>query len=85
VITIMFGVLFFALLIAGGIVAANRLFKKTAWYVRAWTGIVIGLICAMWLVIPPAFLLGFGIAARLHAKKPAARVWLFCVERGVVD
>jgi hypothetical protein len=63
----MFGVLFFALFIAGGIVAANRLFNKTAWYVRAWTGIVIGLICAMWLVIPPAFLLGFGITAHLVA------------------
>lgn len=55
----MIGIVVFILFLALGEAMASRVFSAETHYVRAWAGGVIGVVGAMWLVVPFAFFLGF--------------------------
>lgn len=63
----MLGVLLLLIFVALGLAIANRVFADQSWYIRIWSGSVIGLIGLMWCPIPFAFVLGFNIISHLLA------------------
>lgn len=63
----MLGVLLLMIFLALGLAIANRVFANQPWYIRIWSGSVIGLIGLMWGVIPFAFVFGFGVISHLLA------------------
>lgn len=63
----MFGVILLLVFLALGLAIANRVFASQAWYIRIWSGSVIGLVGLMWGVIPFAFFFGFGVISHLLA------------------
>jgi hypothetical protein len=63
----MSGVLLLLIFLALGLAIANRVFADQTWYIRIWSGSVIGLIGLMWGVIPFAFIFGFGMISHLLA------------------
>jgi hypothetical protein len=72
----MLGVLLMFVFLALGLAIANRVFAKEAWYVRIWSGSVIGLIGLMWGVVPFAFVFGFGVVSHLLAIALMAGIYL---------
>jgi len=56
--------MFFCLI---GIFIANRIFYDTWFFIRIWSGLSIGVICTMWLVIPFSFLFGFSFISHALA------------------
>ena len=52
----MIGVLFLLVFLILGLAIANRVFAEEPLYIRAWSGLLIGLLGLMWTVVPFAFL-----------------------------
>ena len=63
----MTGILLLIIFLFLGLASANRVFAEHPLYIRVWTGLLGGLLGLMWLVVPPSFLLGFGIPSHLAA------------------
>lgn len=61
----MLGSLFFAYMLAMGLLISGRLLAAYPRYIRFWAGGVFGLIFVMWLPSLWSFIFGFGIAAHL--------------------
>jgi hypothetical protein len=62
--------------LALGLAIANRVFANQAWYIRIWSGSVIGLIGLMWGVVPFAFVFGFGVVSHLLAVALMGAIYL---------
>jgi hypothetical protein len=63
----MLGFLILLVFLALGLAMANRIFSEQPMYIRAWTGILIGLLGLTWCVVPFAFIFGFNILSHLLA------------------
>lgn len=72
----MLGVLLLVIFLALGLAIANRVFANQTWYIRIWSGSVLGLIGLMWSVIPFSFVFGFGIVSHLLAVVLMGAIYL---------
>lgn len=72
----MIGIILFILFLGLGLCISNRIFSNYQMYIRGWTGLLIGTLGLMWLVVPFSFFFGFGVVSHILALLSMAAIYL---------